>query len=164
MAFRRQLSCYICERRDVPQRMVRIHGDERMDVRNIAIDRRANLGRPDELVGENTRICFNCNVNIANEIRAIAENPMSTRLNVLIQRRNHVCIFCNADEDLVRLSVECKVDVYIKCDIFFPENVRSCGLHLDGRNFILTPLLRGLECINRQYVVNGPYLTVIFDK
>lgn len=69
---------------------------------------------------------------------------MNMLLNVLRYGRNNACLFCNAVADLRQLFVEFKVDVSIKCDIFFPELNRSCNIHLDARGFILTPLLTGM--------------------
>lgn len=163
MAFANRLTCFICDNRGAPRNMFRIYGEERAHICEIAVARRDGFNRAPMIVEANTRICFNCYQSILREIQLIEENPMSVRLNVLRQTRNNSCFICNNVDDLHRLSDNCKVKAFIECNIFFPETVRSCNHHLDEHGFILQPLLAGLQCINRQCVIPGPYLQVFLQ-
>ena len=163
MAFANRLRCYVCDNRFRPQNMSRIYGEENREICDIAVARRDGFDRAPQMVEPDTRVCFNCYQSIVREIRIIEENPMSVKLNVLKQTRNNSCFICNNVNNLHRLSIDCKVQAFLLCNIFFPETVRSCDHHLDERGYILQPLLAGLQCINRQYVIQGPYLQVFLQ-
>ncbi|XP_029173786.1 uncharacterized protein LOC114942563 [Nylanderia fulva] len=138
--------------------MTRIDEDENADKREIAILRRDGFHRPPLDVTHLTRICTNCNQLIRNEVAAMEQDPTCLRLNVLTQTTNSTCLICNVANDIHRLSVECKANVFILQNIYIPENVRSCRHHLDERGFIFQPLLLGLRFVNRPYVIRGPQL------
>ena len=152
------MRCYVCDRKFIPRLMTRIDQDENAHKREIAIQRRKGLDLPLLEVTEHTKICTNCNQSISNEIIAIEEDPACLRLNVLTQTANRTCLFCNAENNITRLSTECKALVLIQRDIYMPDDVRSCRHHLDEKGFILQPLLLGLRFINRPYVIRGPRL------
>ncbi|KAL7290544.1 hypothetical protein TKK_0015312 [Trichogramma kaykai] len=76
---------------------------------------------------------------------------------VLFQSRNNTCFICNRG-NASRLSIACKVEVYVQCGIIFPELVRSCSHHLRDRGYILSPLLGGLRCIRCVYKPPGQYI------
>lgn len=121
MAFRNVLRCYVCDRRFAPRLMIRIDGDENATKLEVAIQRRDSFNRPLFEVKNLTRICTNCNQSILHEIVALEEG---LRLNVLPQTRNSTCLFCNNINDVHRLSIECKADVFIKQGIFISDDVR----------------------------------------
>ncbi|EZA56076.1 hypothetical protein X777_03921 [Ooceraea biroi] len=141
MAFRNLLRCYVYDKRFAPRLMTRIDGDENADKCEIAIRRRDGFHRPPLDVTHLTRICSNYNQSIRNEIAAIEQDPTCLQLNVLTQTRNSTCLICNATNDIHRISVECKANVFIVQNIYIPENVKSCRRHLDDRGFILQPFL-----------------------
>lgn len=155
---RNLLTCFVCDGRFQPRLMTRINGDENAAKSEIAIRRRQELFRPPLDVNADTKICTNCNQSIRNEISAIEEDPACLRINVLTQTRSSTCLICNIDEDLRRLSVECRAHVFILKDIYIPENVKSCAHHLDEQGYILQPLVIGLRYINRPYVIRGEIL------
>ena len=130
-------------------KICRESGEENREVCDIAVVRRDGFERAPQMVEPNTRVCFNCYQSIVREIRIIEENPMSVKPNVLNQTRNNSCFICNNVNNLYRLSIDCKVQAFVLCNIFFSETVRSCDHHLDEREYILQPLLAGLQCINR---------------
>lgn len=72
-----------------------------------------------------------------------------------IETANHTCVICNADADVHRIILECRVNVFVLRDIFIPEEVRSYQHHLDDQGFFLQALLSGLRSINRPYVLKG---------
>ena len=49
--------------------------------------------------------------------------------------------------------------MFLQCNIFIPDLVKSCLHHLDERGHLLRPLLNGLKYINRPYILRGPLLT-----
>lgn len=158
MAFRSVLQCYVCDRRFIPRLMSRIDRDDKAAKREIAIFRRDSFQRPALEVTKLTKICTNCNQSINNEIVAMEQDPSCLRLNVLTQTRNSTCFLCNAVDDLKRLPMECKVNVFISHNIFFPINARSCRHHLNDEGLILESFKEGLLFINRPYVIRGEYL------
>ncbi|KAL7307853.1 hypothetical protein TKK_0000173 [Trichogramma kaykai] len=139
--------------------MRHIHGDHATEeVREISIFRRHEFNADPLVINNETRICFRCSNSIRDEIAILQANPMAMRVNGLKQTRNNTCFLCNAVGDLHRLSIECKVEVFIQCNIFFPETVRSCAQHLDRRGHLLLILLADLQSINRPYIIPGQYL------
>lgn len=158
MAHMQRLICYVCDNRFVPRKIVRIFGKENASKCEIAIRRREGFNRAPLQVTPETRIRFNCHQNILREIAVMEANPMCLRLNVLTQTRSSSCFICNAVHNIRRISSESKADIFIQYDIFVPENVRSCEVHLDERGFLLRPLLVGLQFVYRPCVIQGPYL------
>lgn len=137
MAFRNRLSCYVCNNQFAPRVMARIDGAGNANKCQIAIERRTAFDRPPLDVTPLTRICINCNQSILNEIGMIEHDPTCIRINVIFQTRNSTCLICNANNNLHRLTEECKANVFIQRNIFFPETVRSCEHHLDSRGYLL---------------------------
>ena len=121
MAFANRIPCYVCNNRFRPQNMSRIYGDENREICKIAVARRDGFERAPQIIEHDTRVCFNCYQSIERKIRIIQENPMSFRLNVLKKTRNNSCFICNGVNDLHRLSIDCKVQAFIMCNIFFPK-------------------------------------------
>lgn len=148
--------CYVCDRRFRDRQLVRIGGNENIIKNQIAITRRDELGHPPLELHNETRLCTNCNISILQEITLLNEDPTCIRLNVLTQTSNNTCVICNAHNNLHRLSVKCRVNVFIETTIFIPTNVRSCLHHLDENGLLLKILLPGLRSINRPRKVNGP--------
>lgn len=132
MAFRQRFSCYACDRQFQRKQMRLMNGDENIIRRQIALTRRDNLGFPALAINENSQLCFNCYMSISNEIDIIQQDPECTRLNVVHQTTSYSCITCNAANNIERLSVNCRVNVFLIRDIYVHENVRSCAHHLDG--------------------------------
>lgn len=130
----------------------------KMQSNDIAIRRRDEFQRPPLAVTDLTRICITCNQSIHTEIREIDRNPTYLRLNVLTQTRNNSYVICNAVANVHRLSIECRVNVFVLQDIYIPEHVRSCRHHLDDNGLFLKVLLPGLQSINRPYAINGQNL------
>lgn len=107
-------------------------------------------GFPSIDVGEK-RIGFNCSnaVMYWDELNRMQINPNCLRFNVLSPTRSHSYIICNARENLHRLSLECRVNVFIISDIYAPEFRRICDHH----GFVLPDLIRGLRFVNKPYFV-----------
>ncbi|KYN18648.1 hypothetical protein ALC57_09030 [Trachymyrmex cornetzi] len=109
--------------------------------------RRDTRNLPDVNVDENTRICSNCNRSIIEEIRQVELNPECLRLNVLAQTSWKTCLFCNAANNLHRLSVSSRVNVFVIRNIYIPEEVRCCQVHLDDEGYIFPYLLLEFKSI-----------------
>lgn len=128
-----RMRCYVCIMPANARQLARMNGDEHILKREIAIGRRDGLGHPPLQLDDNSRLCANCNISINNEINALNADPDCLRLNVLTQSARQTCVFCNADRELHRLSFPCRVNVFIKRNIYIPENVKSCEHHLDDK-------------------------------
>lgn len=135
--------------------MSRIDTDENANKREIAIRRRDDFQRPPLAVTNLTRICITCNQSIRIEITEMKRDNTCLRLNILTQTANRTCVIYNADADVHRITLECRVNVFVLRDIFILEDVRSCQHHLDDQGFFLQALLPGLRSINRPYVIKG---------
>lgn len=143
--------------------MSRIDGDENANKREIAIRRRYGFQRPSLAVTDLTRICITCDQSIRNKITEMERDLTCLRLNVLTQTANCICVICNADADVHRITLECRVNVFVLRDIFIPEDVRSCQHHLNDQGFFLQALLPGLRSINRPYVIKGLQLQMFLQ-
>ena len=53
--------------------------------------------------------------------------------------------------------------VYIKRNIYIPPNAKSCRYHLDENNLILRPLIEGIHCTERPYIIEGEELKLILQ-
>lgn len=155
--------CYVCERLSIPRQMSRFSGDDDAFKREIAVERRRETGRQPLEVTINSRLCFNCNRSINVEIRQITDNPACLRLNVLSQTSSHTCLICDSARDVHRLSIKSRMDIFLARDMYVPENVRCCAVHLDDRGLLLRCLLRGLQCIKKPYVFKGPQLLLFLQ-
>ena len=67
------------------------------------------------------------------------------------QKRHGSCIFCNWLEDFVRLSAECRVNIFIIKNTYVPESARCCFQYLGTNGFIPHILLDGLQFVNKPY-------------
>lgn len=158
-----QLHCYVCDRRFNGRQLVYINGNENIIKRQIAITRRDELNHPALALNDESRLCANCNRSILNEIALLDADPTCLRLNVLTQTANNTCVICNAQNNVHRLSIKCRVNVYIERNIYVPLNVRSCQHHLDENGLFLKILLPGLRSINRPRIINGAEMLAFLD-
>ena len=147
--------CYICDRRFRLQNLFRIDREEDIVKSQIAIGRRDVFNRPPLEITNLTRLCINCNQSIIEEINIIENDPQCLRLNVLTQTRNSTCFLCNAENNLIRLSIHCKARVFIRQNIYIPTSVRSCLNHLDEKGYILAHFLPQIRFLNRPYIIRG---------
>ena len=131
MENRRRLRCYVYDRQGQLRQMARICQNE--DIHQVAIFRRNNNNLPNMNLYDNTRVCLNCYQSINNEIAMLQADPTCLKLNVLNQRRNRACALCNAENGLSRLSLQSRVNVFIRANIYVPEDVRFCPDHLNFR-------------------------------
>lgn len=157
------MRCYVCNRQVNRQQLSFMNGDQNANKRQIAITRRDELNHPPLALDENSRICLNCNRSIIDEIALIDAEPACLRLNVVTQTASQTCIICNTQNEIHRLSVECRVQVFIKRNIYIPDNVRSCRHHLTDNGCFLDCLLPGLQSINRPYIIRGQQLQVFLQ-
>lgn len=92
------------------------------------------------------------------------QTPTCLRLNVLTQTASQTCVICNAQNNVQRLSIQCRVQAFIETNIYIPDNVRNCEHHLDENDLFLNILLPALRFINRPYVIKGPQLQVFLQQ
>lgn len=140
-----------------------MNGEENANKRQIAITRRDELNHPPEALNENSRICINCNRLIIQEMNMMDADPTCLRLNVVRQTASQTCIICNNPNDVQRLSLQCRLQVFIQRNIYIPDNVRSCAHHLDNNGLLFNILLLGLQFINRPYIIRGQQLQLFLE-
>jgi len=129
--------------------MNRINGDNNVHKREIAIFRRHEANHPPLEPHDGTRICNQCNIAIANEIRILERDPNCIRLNVLRGASGHLCFLCNARNNIHKLSLQARVNIFVKVNIFVPEFTRICIHHLDENGQVLNTFIDGLQFLNR---------------
>ena len=86
------------------------------------------------------------------------------RINVLSQTSSHTCIICNGNNNLVRLSLKARVNIYLKRNIYASEHTKCCQNHLDDENLLLQELLQNLCFVNRPYVIVGTQLKPLLEE
>ncbi|KAJ8671549.1 hypothetical protein QAD02_002808 [Eretmocerus hayati] len=160
----RILRCFICEAGLPARTMSRIDREDDIQKREIAEARRNAGGRLPIQITELTRICINCNQAIMNEIRLLEEDPTALRLNVLTQTSSHTCLICNGHENLTRLSVEARVDIYMKRNIYVTQETRSCRNHLDDGGYLRPEYLEHLRSLHRPLRIPGTVLRPFLDE
>lgn len=158
------MRCYVCNAQFNLRQLAFMRGDENINKRQIAITRRDENGHPPLVLDENSRLCINCNRLIIDEIALINDDPGCLRLNVLRQTASHSCLICNEQNNVHILSLHCRVQVFIKRNIFVPANVRSCAHHLDKDGCLLNILLPGLQSIHKPYLIKGQQLQVFLQE
>lgn len=154
----RRIHCFVCDVAAIPKTMSRLIGDENEVNRTIAIRFRENLRREHAEFDEQSRVCISCLALLNAEIR-LENDPSCTRLNILRTAANHACFICHNNVGVQRLSLKCKVDIFIRKDIYVPDNARCCPQHLDNDGFLLRALLPGLSFLNRLYTLVGVQLS-----
>lgn len=163
MPFTNKLPCYICGTTLAPRQMVRINEDINANKCEIAIRRREAKGLLPLIITDVTRICMHCNQSITSEIEELERDPACLRLNVLKQTSSHTCVICNAG-NVQRLSIACRINVFIIKNIYVPEYTRSCPRHLDEHGLFFPLFLQGLQFVERPYVIKGPQLNIFLQE
>ena len=158
-----RMPCFICPNSFRPQQMSRIHGDENLVKRDIALARRDEANRPAINITPETRICNICNMSISREIQALENDPDCLRLNLLTQTSSKTCLVCNRENDTHRLTRECRAFIFIKNNIYIPPRYVSCNDYLDERSFLKNEFLEQLRYINRPYSLDGNELQVFLQ-
>lgn len=143
--------------------MVRIFGDENTIKREIAFSRRDDAGRPIIEVTPQTRICANCNFSVNDEINLLEINPQCSRFNVLSQTSNNACLVCNARNNIHRLTLECRVHIFINKNILVPATRVSCDHHLNDSGLFSQDILDQLQFVNRPYLLDGQDLQIFMQ-
>lgn len=161
-----RIRCFVCDIACHPRNMVRIDGEDNNNIlkREIAVTRRDGLNHPPLQIHDQSILCTNCNISITNEIAITEEDPTCLKLNVIKQTANRRCVICHDQDNLQRLSMDCRVNVFAEQRIYIPENVRCCRHHLDEYGMIPTILLHGLPYINRPIVIKGNQMLPFLNK
>lgn len=138
--FRNRPACYTCNRRMI-QREIRTFDDDMMkDMGLIYRDR--NELPPSPLLPD-SRLCFKCERAIQAEIELLEQNPDAIRMNIISRPNRHSCLVCNLRDNVIQISEECRVHIYVNRNIFVPEGAQSCINHLDDKGFLLRELQNG---------------------
>lgn len=137
---------------------------EDLEKREIAISRRDAAQRSPIEITDRTRICNNCNISIVNEIRILNEDPNALRLNILSQTSSHTCLICNGNNNLTRLTLKARVNIYLNRDIYTSKNVKSCLNHLDDQGFLLREFFQDLRFVNRPCIIKGNELKQLLEE
>ena len=75
----------------------------------------------------------------------LEDDPQSMRLNVLFQTSSQTCLICNARHGIHRLSLKCRIDIFVKKNIYVAENHLCCNDHLNEMGLLSDNLLHGLR-------------------
>lgn len=158
MANRGRMPCFVCNTGLIPRVMARIDRQEDILKREVSITRRDTNNRPPLEITDRTRRCNNCNISITREIELTQQDPFCLRLNVLTQTSSQSCFICNNENNLNRLSIVCRVNIYLKREIFVSENTKCCPEHLNEQGNLIEPLIATLNFFNRPYSLKGVQL------
>lgn len=143
-----RINCFICDVAAIPRTMSRLIGDANEPKRLIAVRFRNNLRREHAEFNENSRVCIACLAILNQEIR-LQNDPSCTRLNILRVVRNNACFICHNNVGMQRLSQKCKVDIFVRMNIYVPDYARCCPQHIDNEGYIFQRLMPGLQYFNR---------------
>jgi len=143
--------------------MVKLIHEDNAIKREIAIDRRREAGKPTMEIVDEILICNNCNISICQELRILENDPSCVRLNILSQTSSNTCLICNAHYGVRRLSLKCRIDIFVKMNIYVPENCLCCNHHLNENGLMLDCLLVGLRYVNRPYILKGKQLDLFLQ-
>lgn len=96
----------------------------------------------------------------------LQQDPDCLRLNVLTQTSSQTCLLreCNNGNNLQRLNIACRVNIYLKRGIYVSENAKSCPEHLDAEGNLLQVVLEGLRFVNRPYIIKGTQLKYFLQQ
>lgn len=158
MADRFRIPCYICPNALYARVMVRLANVEDELVRDIAITRRLDNQRPEAPIDLETRICNNCNMSIRRELQIIQNDPNCSRFNVISQRASERCLVCLRRNEIHKLSLQARVHVFVKRNIYIPERYNCCNEHLDENGLLPLNIIEGFRFINRPYILKGSEL------
>lgn len=141
--------------------LVRVENDL---FREIAWIRRDEAGRPEAPITPDTRICNNCNIyQYSEKYECCRKNPNCLRLNVLSQTSSETCLVCCRSNDIHRLTSQCRVDIFVKRNIYVPIKYVCCNRHLDEKCFLQENILRDLKFINRPCILKGSELQLFLQ-
>ena len=107
----RRVRCHVCNARGQLRQFPYLRDNENR--RHVAIFRRNNNGLENLNYDENRGHCLNCNKSFANELAAIEADPTFLRINVINQRGNRSCPLCNAEDNVQRILLECRVNIFV---------------------------------------------------
>lgn len=155
MAFANRVSCYVCEQNFIRRLTIPLNRGDNVDLFQIAIYRREAAGNPQIDIFDDTRVCFNCHNALINDFNQMENNPNCLRLNVLGPVRSRSCIICNAHQNVHRITLACRVNIFVVSNIYVPDFLRICGHHLDHHGFLLSNLHGGLTFVNKPYLISN---------
>lgn len=168
---RAPLHCYVCNRviaqNERGRRIGHYLNNENSElIEQIAKERRDQLGFEILGVDQSTRVCFGCFAAITEQIQLlrVQDDPNVVIFNVVKGKGERRCIFCGALNDVRRLSLPCRVNVYMKRNIFIPDGFRSCGQHLNEDDFILDEELVTLQSIRRPVRISAAALLPFLEE
>lgn len=120
MNARNRYACFLCNHEFLLNNLRRIDRDDDVDKKNLAVLKREVLELPVVEVTQLTRLCINCLKEITEEINDINDDStVPVKLNTLRQTPSHACFICNEDGgDLCRLTLKCRVKIFIAHDIY----------------------------------------------
>lgn len=125
MAFRNQIRCYIYDQVRIPRLTSFLNGEENALAREMAVNRRHNLVNPTLAFTPEMRVCHACLALIRRDIDMLQNDPQATTLNVLTPNYPDSFLVCRGNDDVHRLSLEYRVDVYVKRNIYIPLRIRA---------------------------------------
>lgn len=106
-------------------------GDSSQNIRHLATLHRLNFRNPPREIDEGDRLCSNCHKRI---LGIILEDSLGNNihLKVVVQQHGYSCIICGEDMDTqVRLSIEARIKVFLRSEIYLSEYNKYCRSHLN---------------------------------
>ena len=74
-------------------------------------------------INPKVRKCMNVNISVHHEINILENDPHCLRLNVLTQTMNLTCLICNAVENTLRLTLECRVHIFVQRNFYVSTDI-----------------------------------------
>lgn len=130
----------------------------------IAIDRRAANDLAYANVENDTTLCFNCNLSITKEAAAVETDRICLRLNIVNQTGNRACFLCGTVEGATRVSLQCRVDIFVKANCYVPEHVRVCAHHFEPNDCVIPALMPGLRYTNRPCSISAAQFMIFLKQ
>jgi hypothetical protein len=148
--------CFVCDQR------VRARGFRRLEdldnlppqFQEIALVRRRNNNLDERNIENGEVIHTNCYRHIIREIEA-NENDNGDdhcRFNCVLQRRN-MCFVCGNNRNLNILSLDARIDIYLKKEIFVPKAAVCCWDHFNDTGMLRPELIETLRANMRDVIM-----------
>uniref|UniRef100_A0A6P7FUR3 Uncharacterized protein LOC114331194 n=1 Tax=Diabrotica virgifera virgifera TaxID=50390 RepID=A0A6P7FUR3_DIAVI len=141
------MQCYICDVRVRARGFRRVENLDNLPPRfqEIALGRRMNNNLPEANFDIGIVIHINCYRYIIEEIeQGNDDNVNACRFKCVLQR-NILCFVCDRARNLERLSLEARVDIYMKREIFVGKGALCCSDHINDDSMLDHNIIENLR-------------------
>lgn len=157
-----QFFCVTCNLQGQGRGMTRLLPNEDLKI-EIVQNRREENGLDQVDIGQQSRLCFNCNLSITREIMMMENNPNLVKLKCLKQNNRRTCMICNAADNVHRVSQDFRADIFIEENIFIANETRCCQHHLCDQSLLLDFLKPTLRSVERPIILQGEDLQIFLQ-